>query len=418
MKNTEYYNNRSRRIYISFMATLVSLLTIGITLSPLTFKKDPIDLSFQILLMITVIFSLLYFVKSNSTFSQILFTTISTLYVYIKFWSYPDTATMYSFVAIVPIFTIFLYNRMAFYIGWFFNIIIGPVFVLLITCTTLKYSYTYIALDPVGNILEFLAIQLILLFVFLVTETRVNAINTYHNEIQQAKQLNSIGQLAATIAHEIRNPITVVKGFAQLLKKTNKLNQDEEMYVDTMLKELEYAQIIINDYLSLAKPQTETIQVVEMNQEIVNITDLLESMANSHNIGFELKLKDIFHTKINPIEFKQVLVNIMKNAIESMKDPGFITINLLKENDYAVIEITDTGVGMSEETISRLGTPFYSLKERGTGIGLTVCFNIIEKFKGKIEVYSKVNTGTTFKIFLPIHKEETSISTKKSSLTL
>ena len=95
------------------------------------------------------------------------------------------------------------------------------------------------------------------------------------------------------------------------------MNPDEKYYVDTMLKELEYAQIIINDYLSLAKPQTETLQVVEVNKEILNVTDLLASMANSQSIGFHLNLNQILYTKINPIEFKQALVNLMKNAIES-----------------------------------------------------------------------------------------------------
>ncbi|UPM54690.1 sensor histidine kinase [Gottfriedia acidiceleris] len=402
MKNTEYYNKRSRRIYIFFMASLTSLLLVGIILSPLTFKDHPIELITQIILMFIVIFALFNFIKKDNTFSKVLFTTISSLYVYIKFWTYPDTSTMYSFVAIIPIFTIFLYNRIAFYIGWALNILIGPTFVLLISFTNLKVKYSYIALDPVGNILEFLSIQLILLFVFLQTETKVIALEANHKEIQQAKQLNSIGQLAATIAHEIRNPITVVKGFAQLFQQTKTMNQDEQYYVDTMLKELEYAQIIINDYLSLAKPQTETLQVVEVNKEILNVTDLLASMANSQSIGFQLNLNQILYTKINPIEFKQVLVNLMKNAIESMHDAGFIIINLLQENEYALIEIIDTGMGMSQETIEKLGTPFYSLKERGTGIGLTVCFNIIEKFKGKIKVSSKENEGSIFRIYLPI----------------
>ncbi|WP_088013252.1 sensor histidine kinase [Gottfriedia acidiceleris] len=402
MKNTEYYNKRSRRIYIFFMASLTSLLLVGITLSPLTFKDHPIELITQVILLFVVIFSLFYFLKKNNTFSKVLFTTISSIYVYIKFWTYPDTSTMYSFVAIIPIFTIFLYNRIAFYIGWVLNILIGPTFVLLISFSNLKEKYSYIALDPVGNILEFLSIQLILLFVFLQTETKVIALEANHKEIQQAKQLNSIGQLAATIAHEIRNPITVVKGFAQLFQKTKTMNSDEKYYVDTMLKELEYAQTIINDYLSLAKPQTETLQVVEVNKEILNVTDLLASMANSQSSCFKLNFNQILYTKINPIEFKQVLVNLMKNAIESMHDTGgLITINLLQENEYALIEIIDTGIGMSQETIEKLGTPFYSLKERGTGIGLTVCFNIIEKFKGKIKVSSKENEGSIFRIYLP-----------------
>lgn len=227
--------------------------------------------------------------------------------------------------------------------------------------------------------------------------------NAFHREIQQAKQLNSIGQLAATIAHEIRNPITVVKGFAQLLNQEKNLSESEKYYVQTILTELEYTQLIINDYLSLTKPQTENIQIIDLNNEIRKTSDLLTSFANHQNIGIQLQLENELIIKMNPIELKQVLVNIIKNGIESMNKPGFITVETVQEQNMAKIKIKDTGVGMSREQMENLGTPFYSLKDRGTGIGLTVCYSIIEKFKGEIRVKSQVNKGTCFTIYLPLY---------------
>lgn len=229
--------------------------------------------------------------------------------------------------------------------------------------------------------------------------------NAFHKEIQQAKQLNSVGQLAATIAHEIRNPITVVKGFAQLLDQEKELNETEKFYVQTMLTELEYTQVIINDYLSLAKPQTDNIQVIPLNYEIQKISDLLSSFANNRNIGFQLDFRDDLQINMNPIELKQILVNIMKNGIESMNNPGFIKVETEKERTMAKIRITDTGIGLSKEQLEILGTPFYSLKDRGTGIGLTVCYSIVQKYKGKIVVQSELNKGTSFTIHLPLHRE-------------
>ncbi|MFB6804603.1 ATP-binding protein, partial [Peribacillus butanolivorans] len=335
-----------------------------------------------------------------------LFIFLITVYLYIKFWVFPDTAIMLSLFAIAPLIPIFLFDKIGFYIVASLNIILGPTFILVISHSNLQYTYEYVALDSFGNTLNFIAIQIILVFVFIGTNNRMESTNAFHKEIQQAKQLNSVGQLAATIAHEIRNPITVVKGFAQLLDQEKELNETEKFYVQTMLTELEYTQVIINDYLSLAKPQSGNIQVIHLNHEIQKISDLLTSFANNCNVGFLLKFSGELYIKMNPIELKQVLVNIIKNGIESMNNPGFITVETEQEQNMAKIKITDTGIGLSKEQLEILGTPFYSLKERGTGIGLTVCYNIAQKYKGEIIVKSQLNKGTSFTIFLPLYKEK------------
>jgi signal transduction histidine kinase len=312
---------------------------------------------------------------------------------------------MLALFAIAPLFPIFLFDKIGFYIVATLNIILGPASILIISKTDLQHTYEYVALDSFGNTLNFIAIQIILVFVFIGTNNRMESNNAFHKEIQQAKQLNSVGQLAATIAHEIRNPITVVKGFAQLLDQEKELNETEKFYVQTMLTELEYTQVIINDYLSLAKPHTDNVQVIPLNDEIQKISDLLTSFANNRNIGFLLDFRDDLHINMNPIELKQILVNIMKNGIESMNKPGFIKVETEQERTMAKIRITDTGIGLSKEQLEILGTPFYSLKDRGTGIGLTVCYSIVQKYKGKIVVQSEVNKGTSFTIYLPLYKE-------------
>lgn len=405
LKNHQYFQKQQRLILKTFMVVIAFLLVVGISVSPISWKHDPLDMTIQIVLISGIMLSLFFFIKKDENKWKTIFIFLITIYLYLKFWLFPDTAIMMALFAMAPLIPIFLFDKIGFYIVATSNFILGPIFIYLISHTDLQYTYQYVSLDSFGNILNFIAIQIILVFVYLGTSNRMNSINAFHTEIQQAKQLNSVGQLAATIAHEIRNPITVVKGFAQLLDQEKEMNATEKFYVQTMLTELEYTQVIINDYLSLAKPQTDDVKVIEVNQEIQKISDLLTSFANNRNIGFQLTFKAESFIKINPIELKQLLVNIMKNGIESMNNPGFIMVETSQEQNMVKIKITDTGIGLSKEQLEIIGTPFYSLKERGTGIGLTVCYSIARKYKGEIIVESQLNKGTSFIIYFPLYKE-------------
>ena len=405
LKNYYHYQHQHRIILKSFMAILSIILLTGIFISPTNWDINPIAMTVQVLLITAIIISLLCFIKKELNIYKTLFILLITSYFCVNFWIFFDSAIMLAIFAMAPLIPIFLSDKIGFYVVATFNFIFGPLFIFFISNSDLKNTYQYVTLDPLGNTLNFLVIQIILVFVFLGTNNRVQLTKTYQKEIEQAKQINSIGQLAATIAHEIRNPITVVKGFAQLLEHKEELNEKERFYIQTMLTELEYTQMIINDYLSLTKPQTGDIQVIILNVELKKIVDLLGSFANNYNVGIDLKLNQEMTIKMNPIEFKQLFVNMIKNAIESMKNPGFITIEAQRTQNLVRISILDTGVGMSEAQVEKLGTPFYSLKDKGTGIGLTVCYNIVHKYKGEITVTSKMNEGTCFNIYLPLHKD-------------
>lgn len=406
LKNYQYYQIRRQNILKSFMVTISLMITMGVFVSPLTWKSNPSLLSFQILLISSLLITLALFIRKNNDIFKTIFIVLLTIYLCSKFWIFPETAIMLSLFALAPIIPIFLFDKKGFCIVASFNFIAGPAFIYFISSTNLSETYTYIAMDPFGNTLNFIVIQIILLFVFLATNNKIETIKAYHKELQQAKQENSISQLAASIAHEIRNPITVVKGFAQLLEQKQNLGEQEKEYVKSMLSELEYTQLIITDYLSLAKPQSVKIQEVELNAEIKKIADLLLNFAQQQHIDISLSLNDPIHVKIDPIELKQVLVNIVKNGIESMEAHKVIKIESSQEGNMARIIISDQGIGMSPEQVNQLGTPFYSLKDRGTGIGLTVCYNIIHKYKGEIKVNSQLGVGTTFTIYLPLHENK------------
>jgi len=222
-------------------------------------------------------------------------------------------------------------------------------------------------------------------------------------ELQRAEKMNAIGQLAASVAHEIRNPMTVVKGFLQIFLAKEQMSEEERMYIRLMIEEMNRAETIINDYLSLAKPDMEKTETIDGKELAEKAMDLMNSYAKmSKNIIMLTPVLENITVKGNKNELQQVLINILKNGIEALKEGGELSLSVYQEGEYGVFEISDTGIGMTQEEVRRLGTAFYSLKEKGTGMGLTVCYQIIERMKGKIEVRSEKGVGTTFKILVPV----------------
>lgn len=224
-------------------------------------------------------------------------------------------------------------------------------------------------------------------------------------ELQRAEKMNAIGQLAASVAHEIRNPMTVVKGFLQIFLAKDEMSEEERMYIRLMIEEMNRAETIINDYLSLAKPDLEKTESIDGKELAEKAMDLMNSYAKmSKNIIMLTPVLDQVTVRGNKNELHQVLINILKNGIEALKNGGELSLSLYTEGKYGVFEISDTGIGMTGEELQRLGTAFYSLKEKGTGMGLTVCYQIIDRMKGKIDVKSEKDVGTTFKIYVPLYE--------------
>jgi PAS domain S-box-containing protein len=215
----------------------------------------------------------------------------------------------------------------------------------------------------------------------------------------RSEKLSVIGELAASVAHEIRNPLTSLKGFVQLMRPAGKGN---DRYHEIMLSELERIDDIVGELLLLAKPQKVKLSKIEVSNTIEHVISLLENQANLINvkINFYNRQPSIINCEVNQI--KQLLINIIKNAIEASGNGGTVEV-ILEENceGMTVIQVIDTGEGIPDEAINRLGEPFFSSKEKGTGLGLTVSFKIIEQHGGKISYKSEPNKGTIATILLP-----------------
>ncbi|AIQ10676.1 ATP-binding protein [Paenibacillus durus] len=227
--------------------------------------------------------------------------------------------------------------------------------------------------------------------------------NRMEELLRQSEKLTTVGQLAAGVAHEIRNPLTTLRGFLQLQREKNML---VPLHVDLMLSELERINLIVSEFLILAKPQAVRFQQKDVRHVLHDVISLLDSQAHLHNI----EVKDRFevspamvHCEEN--QLKQVFINIIKNGIESMSSGGTITLEQKRIGDSIVIVITDEGEGIPENILPKLGQPFFSNKETGTGLGLMISQRIIQAHKGMMEIESQVGRGTSVTIVLPAAKE-------------
>ncbi|KKI93933.1 sporulation kinase [Bacillus sp. SA1-12] len=223
-------------------------------------------------------------------------------------------------------------------------------------------------------------------------------------QLRKSDTLNVVGELAAGIAHEIRNPMTALKGFIQLLEGSVK--DDFSMYFNVITSELSRIESIITEFLILARPQAIKYLKKDIGIIMKETIDLLNAQAILVNVQMKLIVDpDLPLIYCEPNQLKQVFINILKNAIEVMPMGGQIDATIIrKDNEHVIVSITDRGSGISEDKIKRLGQPFYTTKERGTGLGLMVSYKIIEEHRGSVDVESEEGKGTTFHITLPINQ--------------
>lgn len=217
----------------------------------------------------------------------------------------------------------------------------------------------------------------------------------------QAQKLAVAGQIAAGIAHEVRNPLTSVNGFLQLMKTQYPERTD---YFDIIFSEIKRIDFVLSELLVLAKPQAVHFQEVQLHELLEQVITLLKTNAVLSNIDLKqpFKKQDAGAILADANQMKQLFINLIKNAIEAMPEGGSIYISTEKVLNEWKITIQDEGKGMSEEDIQKIYDPFFSTKKEGTGLGLTICAAILKDHHGRMDVSSELGKGTAFHIYLPV----------------
>jgi PAS domain S-box-containing protein len=220
----------------------------------------------------------------------------------------------------------------------------------------------------------------------------------------KAETLNVVGELAAGVAHEIRNPLTSLKGFVQLIQ--NQTN-DYDQYLSIILSEVDRIEHIIKEFLVLSKSSSQNYETVNIKDIIKDTVNLLNTQAIFKNIEIKMESEEeIPPISCDPMQLKQVFINFIKNGIEASAIGGCVevAVKVSSNNEFIQIQIRDDGCGMDESVLKNIGKPFFTTKEEGTGLGLMVSNNIIKHHNGKLDVQSEKGKGTQFLISLPIHK--------------
>ncbi|GIO14150.1 hypothetical protein J19TS2_37050 [Cohnella xylanilytica] len=222
----------------------------------------------------------------------------------------------------------------------------------------------------------------------------------YNHNLQRTEKMQIISDLAASVAHEVRNPLQVTRGFLQLL--AGRSDEASKPYFDLAAKELDRAADIITDFLTFAKPEIDGLHLLDMSKELRNIEAMITPLASMHGGVLHVDVQEGLYFLGNSSKLKQALINIVKNSIEAIGADGRIAILGTAEQGDVVVRIADNGVGMDEEQMAKLGIPFFSTKSKGTGLGLMVTFRIIEVMKGTIHFVSAKGKGTEVTIRFPL----------------
>jgi PAS domain S-box-containing protein len=208
------------------------------------------------------------------------------------------------------------------------------------------------------------------------------------------ENMKMVGKMAVCVAHEIRNPLTSVRGFLQIMERTANRSADKERY-SFMIEELDHTNEIISEYLLMSESKVSNLVLCDLNSIINSLLPLLQASAAAYSITVKLALESLPPLLLDKNEIKQLLFNLANNGLEATPKGGELVIRTFCEQDRIILAITDTGPGISPSILENIGTPFLSTKDSGTGLGLPICFRIASRHNATIHVETNAS-GTTF----------------------
>lgn len=224
----------------------------------------------------------------------------------------------------------------------------------------------------------------------------ITELKRLQSEIAQLDRLNLVGGIAASIGHEVRNPMTTVRGYLQLMLRRPEL-RPLQAQMDLMIEELDRVNGIISEFLSLARNKPTEMALHSLSGAVRILLPLMEAEAALRGNEIVLKLDDIPDIRIDLKEIRQLLLNLVRNGLEAMGQGGRLTIATVLRDQEVVLEVTDQGCGIPEEYQAKLGTAFFTTKDSGTGLGLLTCYSIVSKHRAKM-TFDTSPSGSTFRV--------------------
>jgi two-component system sensor histidine kinase HydH len=227
-------------------------------------------------------------------------------------------------------------------------------------------------------------------------------------EIQRKEKLAALGGLAAGVAHEIRNPLSSIKGLATFFAKKFAEGTEDRQAAGVMVREVDRLNRVISELLEFARPSELDLKPTDLNELLEHSVRLVRQDAKTKNIDINLsKGENLPLALLDPDRFSQCLLNLYLNAIQAMNEGGILSVRSLPgKNENIVVEIEDSGKGMGQEEFNKIFDPYFTTKSTGTGLGLAIVHKIIEAHQGSIKVRSKSGEGTIFTIFIPARPSE------------
>ncbi|MFK4293988.1 ATP-binding protein [Bacillus sp. RC250] len=290
-----------------------------------------------------------------------------------------------------------------------FLILFAPIFVnrkyfYFVSCSVIgKYVFFTLILQDVKVVIPLV----LCIFFFIISHSLLKRFQSYvrtvvemMNSMKETENLAVIGTMSTTIAHEIRNPLTALKGFTQIQKERN---PEDTMSYEIMLQEIERINGFVSELMLLGKPKPTNYEWCNIGGILLYVVQLMESYATQYKVKFNLQVDgNLPVINGDDKQLKQVLLNIIKNGIESMPGGGNIQILAYeKAGENLCISVEDQGLGIENEKIEKIGKAFYTTKENGTGLGLMITYKIIEEHQGSIAIESSMGIGTKVEIYLP-----------------
>ncbi|WP_088293263.1 ATP-binding protein [Bacillus mycoides] len=290
-----------------------------------------------------------------------------------------------------------------------FLILFAPIFVnrkyfYFVSCSVIgKYVFFTLILQDIKVVIPLV----LCVFFFIISYSLLKRFQSYvrtvfemMNNMKESENLAVIGTMSTTIAHEIRNPLTALKGFTQIQKERN---LEDTMSYEIMLQEIERINGFVSELMLLGKPKPTNYEWCNIGEILLYVVQLMESYATQYKVKFNLQVDgNLPVINGDDKQLKQVLLNIIKNGIESMPGGGNIQILAYeKAGENLCISVEDQGLGIENEKIEKIGKAFYTTKENGTGLGLMITYKIIEEHQGSIAIESSMGIGTKVEIHLP-----------------